>query len=289
MRYLLSADWHLRDDRPRCRVDDWFQTQKERLQFIASTINEYECPMIVAGDIMDNGANSQALENMIIQELKKADYPIYTIAGNHDLHYHSLKHIHKSTYWVLHQAGVIQHLTKDDNAFITPFQYGEEMYDGKHIAVIHRLVFNKQIPPYIHNGITAQELLNTYSYKLIVSGDNHESFVVKQDDNYIVNPGPLFRQKADEKHKPLYIYYYNNGDVKKISVPYNTEDVQQEYLLDEKERENRFQVFVERIQVSHDLGLSFTDNIEQALQTNEIHEQAKSLVRKAVQGELTWK
>ena len=35
MNVIITADWHLRKDKPRCRLDeDWFGTQKKVIQFI---------------------------------------------------------------------------------------------------------------------------------------------------------------------------------------------------------------------------------------------------------------
>jgi len=44
--------------------------------------------------------------------------------------------------------------------------------------------------------------------------------------------------------------------------------------------------FVERVEVSHDLGLSFTDNIEASLKTTTIQQPTIEIIYKALRGEL---
>ena len=48
-KFLVSSDWHVRDDRPRCRVDDWHTTQIRKLEWVVETINTYKVPMLIAG------------------------------------------------------------------------------------------------------------------------------------------------------------------------------------------------------------------------------------------------
>lgn len=291
MKFLVGSDFHFRDDKPRCRADDWFETQTRRIQWLVNQININECPMFVAGDFMDAGSVSQRLENMLIRELKLAEFPIWSIAGNHDCQYHNIKHMEKSTYWVLHQAGAIQHISgtgmleKLDIPF-SAFQYGEPMVNGTGIALCHRLVFPNDPPPYLPSAIKASELLDMYDYDIILSGDNHMAFYTEHDGKLLINGGGLFRQTADKKYQIPKIYLYDNGVVTEIEVPVDIENVQQEYLLEEKERLERINVFVERVQVSKDIGLSFTDNIDNAIKTSELDTDTIEIIQKALRGEL---
>lgn len=277
MRLLASSDWHIRDDKPRCRVDDWFETQRRKLEWVVEMINTYECPMYVAGDIMDSPSNTQALENMMISVLKKAKYPIYSIAGNHDMHYHSIAHLYKSTYWVLVQAGVLTHMEH--------FQYGEPLApcDDK-VVMAHLPVYKslKDIPPYMTKAVSADSLFD-YGYPVLVTGDIHIPFYKRKGNQIVINPGGLLRQDADKKYHNPIIYFYD-GEIQEIKVPINTEDVQQEYLLSEKERDDRISSFVEVLSVTKDIGLSFRDNMINNIDS--VSKEAKIIVMKALEGEL---
>lgn len=290
MKYISVSDLHFRDDKPRCRVEkDWFGTQRRKLQWLIEQVNTHKCPLIIAGDLLDSGNVSSLLENMLIEEFNKAEYPIYSIAGNHDMLYHSIKHLKKGSYWVLVQAGAIQHLEEHTPLFdttITPFQYGETMENGEGIAICHRLVTRGTPPPYLTTAISAEDLLDMYDYDIILSGDFHDAYYVEKDGKVLVNGGSILRQTADKKYTIPKIFLYDDGNITEIEVPVNIEDVQQEYLIEEKDRENRINVFVERVQVSHDLGLSFEDNIKASLKETPLEDSVTEIIYKALGGTL---
>lgn len=283
-KFLVSSDWHLRSDKPRCRVDDWHETQVRKLEWLVELINSYKVPMLVAGDLLDSGSNTQYLENIVISILKKAEYPIITIPGNHDLPYHSMKQLNKSTYWVLHQAGVIQDASTVEG--ITGVSYGEVIPEGNGILMCHRLVFPSKPPEYLQNAISSKELLELYDYDIILSGDNHQAFYTKHDGKTLINGGGLFRQDADKKFTNPKVYLYDVGDISEIDVPINIEDVQQEYLLDEHERNTRINAFVEKVKVAHDIGLSFKDNMESTMNTMDVDSEVKELIFRGMKGDL---
>ena len=299
MRILCASDTHFRDDRPRCRIDNWIETQRARLKWLIGQVNEHKCALVIAGDIMHGGTNSQLLENLLLEEMKKAEYPILSISGNHDANYHNANWLRRSTYWVLFQAGAIQHLTGTmdfQESTISAFQFNEEMTDGTGIAVVHRSVYptTEQIPFFMGKGtdtIGADELLDTFNYELTVSGDVHSPFYRQQDGKTLINPGGLFRQSAEKKYTNPMIFLYDNGSVTPIKVPIIEDNVEQEYLINEKERDIRINASVERmgdslLENGESLGLSFKDNIEKALRGGEANDNVKLIIRKGVKGEL---
>jgi hypothetical protein len=125
-----------------------------------------------------------------------------------------------------------------------------------------------------------------YDYDIIVSGDNHQAFYTKHDGKVLINGGGLFRQSADKKFINPKVFLYDSGKVKEIDVPINIEDVQQEYLLDEKDRENRITAFVEKVKVAHDIGLSFKDNMQNTLSTTKVDNEVKELILRGMKGDL---
>ena len=297
MKFLVSSDWHFRMDKPRCRVDeDWFGTQRDRARWLVSQINKYECPMFDAGDTIDSGVIPPLLENMLIEEFNKTKYSIYSIAGNHTLLYHSINHLKKGSYWVLNQAKAITHIEGTqplnnlqgfvDDTNITAFQYGEKMVNGTGIAVCHRLVFPNEPPPYLPSAVNAKDLLDMYDYDIILSGDNHMAFFTEHNGKVLINGGGILRQTADKKYQTPQIFLYEDGVITAIEVPVNIENVQQEYLLEEKDRDNRINTFVERVQVSHDLGLNFVDNVEASLKETPLEDSVVQIIYKALKQEL---
>lgn len=44
MKILLTADWHIRGDRPRCRIDDdWIGAQRRDIQEVHNIADREEC------------------------------------------------------------------------------------------------------------------------------------------------------------------------------------------------------------------------------------------------------
>ena len=295
MRVMCASDLHLRDDRPRCRVDNWYETTRSRLQWLIGLMNENKCPLLIAGDITDKGSNNQTLENLLLEEFGKALFPIWTINGQHDVQYHSQNWLRKSTYWVMHQAKVIEHIeTKLHNNIIgdiSGFSFGTPMTNGTGIAMCHRSVYptTAQIPFFMGehtDTIGADELLDQFDYELIVSGDVHMPFYLQRDGKTLINPGGLFRQKSDKKYTIPTVYLYEDGVVTGFEAPIVIDNVVQEYLIAEKERDTRISAFVERLSTSAEIGLSFRDNVELGFKTNKLRQVVKELVLKAMEDEL---
>lgn len=284
MKLLNGSDFHFMSETPRCRIDNFYETQERKVKWLVSLVNKYKCPLFIPGDVFNGGSVSQKMENMLIREFKKALYPINVSAGNHDMSYYSLKYLKTSSYWVLCQAGVLNHVEKMEfeGMPVRAFQFGEPIENGRGIAMIHTLVYPHDPPPYLKEpAYKAKDLLEKYDYDIILSGHNHMAFTAKHDGKVLINGGGLFRLNGDKKYTVPKIYLYDDGEVTAIDVPINIDDVEQEYLLVEKERNSRIESFVERVKVSQDIGLSFKDNIDKTLQTTDVSKGATELILKA--------
>ena len=54
MQGIISGDWHLRADRPRCRLDEnWMETQRWACEQVAKIAIEKDCDIYITGDIFD--------------------------------------------------------------------------------------------------------------------------------------------------------------------------------------------------------------------------------------------
>ena len=287
-KYIITADWHIRDDKPRCRKDtDWYETQRKKIKWVVDLSNSEKCSIIVAGDILHRGTNSQLLENMLLEELRRAEYDIFAIPGNHDLPYHSMKQMHKSTFKVLLNAGVLMFIptNKVDNVHF--FGFDENIPRDIHadILVLHTLVLpNGAAMPFIE-APTAQELLSRYpNAKTIITGDNHTPFIAKDKERMLINPGSLIRQTADQiEHEPR-VYIYENGNVSAAYLPVEKGVVVNEYILTEKQRDDRINTFVETMKSrTEGFGLSFEDNMETAMQREKLPREVVRIIQEAME------
>lgn len=121
---IVTADWHFRDTQPRCRIDDYFQAQKNKLDQIKEVQKFDNCPVFDCGDLLDKCKSSPFLEGWLMDNLP--DH-FYTIAGNHDIPYKKIDAIDWGSLGVLIKSKKISliKLYEDDNLIIEGFNYGE--------------------------------------------------------------------------------------------------------------------------------------------------------------------
>ncbi len=274
MKFIACADLHLRQDKPRCRQDDdWLGFQESRLNSVADYANEYDCPVFIAGDLFNKPVVPEEIVNMFIDFCKKVNNGVYAIAGNHDLLYHSMKYLNKSSIGILfNMASISDKLHVFDSKYISYANFGENIQgEGKELLVIHQLTFpdKNKIPPNTE-ALSAEELLDIYpDYTYILTGDCHIPFVYSKDNRYVINPGHLDIQKNNELDTPrIYFVDTEKQSIKAIELPETYDLVTDEYIRNEEEREEKIQAFVEKLRVHDDFSLSFEDNIEQEIELN---------------------
>ena len=204
MKAIISSDWHIRADRPRCRIDEnWEETQSSVVEEIINICNKYNCPLIITGDLFDTPNVPARLIVMLIEQFSKINKKVHFLAGNHEMPYHSIDNVENSA------IGILNSLAREHNKIVDGMsEYGEWAYfnskiKGKKTGLlfIHRLVFEniKSMPPNV-NAITAQDLLKEYpDMKYIFVGDNHGTFHYEKNGKHVINPGTIIKQSINEK------------------------------------------------------------------------------------------
>lgn len=277
MRFILTADWHLSDNRPRCRKDeDWIDSQRKVLAKLAYESSSRKCPIIAVGDIFNKAVVSEKILNLFFEFTSLLLYPISIIAGNHDLPGHSMELLSRSS------IGVVFEAMKSGMVKVAPMEkyskecswanFGEDITNSDtDILFTHRLVFRTpaDLPPNV-DALTAQELLELYPrYKWIFTGDNHTSFIYKKNGRYVINPGHLTVRKSDEVETPV-VYYIDTDteEIESIEIEDKVEIVVDSFSKKEEEREDRIEAFMEAIENNGEFTLSFEDNIEMLIESN---------------------
>jgi predicted phosphodiesterase len=245
---ILTADWHLRADKPQCRLDeDWEFIQKKTIRSIVQDANHNKADLCIVGDLFHKPVVPPRIAIMFIHAMKQLKTTLHIIPGNHDLPYHSIKNIDDST------IGIVMKI----------MGYTPEFED---ILFLHQLIFkSKEDMPPNSKAKTAKEILSQYpDYKWIFTGDNHQAFIYKHKDRYLVNPGCILRQKADLKdYFPR--YYLIDLEKETIETRYIADEaelVTDVYLRTEEERKERIAAFVEIVEKSGSVSLDFIDNLE---------------------------
>jgi DNA repair exonuclease SbcCD nuclease subunit len=285
MHAIISADWHLRADRPRCRTDkDWIESQFAVVREIVSIANDKEVPLKIVGDIFHTPVVPMQLLERTIAELLQANYPVSILPGQHDEPFHSYDNLNKSAFGVLRHT--FKEMTADEaNLTYEGVPFGAEPRLQREILFIHRLVLPKPIPNV--EGILAEDLLKLYPYaKWIFCGDYHHSFCVERRGRKVVNPGCIIRQAADMKdYQPIVFYVDTDKDVvEDIELKSDTgELVDDAYLEKEKERDDRIANFVDVVKGKTEVTLSFRDNLTRAAERPEVRPEVRAVVNEVTE------
>lgn len=248
-RFLISSDWHLRADRPRCRLDEnWLLSQKVVVKQIVKAANDNDAALCIIGDLFHTPVVPPRIAIMFLHLIKKAK-EVYIIPGNHDLPYHSWDNVNDSTIGIILKTNFVTCLDSP----------------ASDMVFLHQLVFkSKNDAPPNSKGTTAAELLDKYpDYKWIFTGDNHQSFIYEEEGRYVINPGCILRQKADLKnYQPkVFLIDTESEEVNEILLKDDIELVTDTYLRKEEERKERIEAFIEIVQTSGSVSLDFHDNL----------------------------
>ena len=190
---IIIADIHLTDSTPVSRTDDYQKAQETKLKFIRKLSEKNnKCPILCAGDIFEHWKASPWLSSWAYQYIP---WNFITVPGNHDLPGHSFKQYPKSALALLDtvvpQIEVLKNDTiYDHNLEISGIPFGQldefestfypaDPGDNRTILLLHELVWEKQKPEWAKGSYTATEIIDRFGtwFDLIVTGDNHMSFV----------------------------------------------------------------------------------------------------------------
>ena len=289
---ILCADIHLRTDTPIARTDDYFSAQQKKIHFIRDLQKKHDCPVLIAGDLFNSHKASHRLVGWAIDNLPDK---IVCVPGNHELKAHSLELIDDSPLSVLAKAGKIILLLNSNeyvccnNLTIFGFPFGTELENKKaDVALWHHMVWTGKSPWPGCTNPNADEVLEKFDkFKLIITGDNHKSFVVKKDNRLLVNPGSVMRMTTEqESHVPcVFLYSYKLNTVECVPLPIEEDVISREHLENKEVRDRRIEAFIQSLSDQGLIGLDFEHNLDQFIQSNKIKKEVKEIIYKAMENE----
>lgn len=270
--FILSADWHLRDDQPLCRTDDYFVAQEKKIDFICDLQREYDCPILHAGDLFHKAKSSKFLEIWCLNKFSCiVDYEFNpkftTIPGNHDLPNHSILKLDESSIGILAAANRIDLESTPLDTII------KIQGSSRKIGMMHSLI-HRNDPIKADGKIISKQakkiLKDNPDFDIIISGDNHQTFVEEYEGRLLVNPGSLMRYTAGQiDHKPcVFLYSTRNNTVVQQFIPIKQGVIDREHLDSKQDSADRFDSFIRRMNDDFELSLSFQKNIEAYLKAN---------------------
>jgi len=300
---ILMADPHIGSTIPECRMDSFFDAKEKKLDKILDLSKRYECPILIAGDIGDKPQWKNWLLEWIIG--KFYGHNIIAIPGQHDLPNHRLSLWEKSGIGVLAAAEVITLLGPHDLASdiimdsfqIDAFPYGEKIHKvalpnkklmPRKIAMTHQMVIeDKKLWPG-QDAPKGHQLLKKYpEYDLILSGDNHQPFVVEHENRLLVNPGSMMRIRADQiDHRPrVYLWDAKQNKVEPVFLPIESGVVSRDHIEKKENRDSRMSAFVTSLDRDYEIGHLYKDNLKNHFAANRTRREVSERVWESVEGE----
>lgn len=270
MKFIFTADLHLRTDVPICRKEtesEWLETQRMQLEFIANLAFTENCPVFIGGDIFHKPNVTDEIKNMFINTF--AQINVYAIAGQHDLPNHQWENVNRSSFGVLRNSGVLKPLSE----FGMIRHFGQELV-GKDtgLVFIHDLVFenNKSIPPNVR-AKTAEQILEEYpDAKWVICGDQHHSFHYKKQGRHVLMSGCFNRQAADFLNYTPAVWLIDSeaNTAMPFLVPDDVNLVTDEHIQVKNDRSERICAFITMVKDSKSISLDFENNVRQAIAEN---------------------
>lgn len=267
--FIACADLHLRDSVPVNRIDDYWKAQEKKFQYLIDKAIQKKCNILCAGDFFHKARSSAYLEGWTINQLnklKKHNLKFITITGQHDLPNHNIKEIEKSSIWVLKQAGVI-------DLYVTAY---EEpcILEKEKIMLLHAMIHKDKSIPGIEKSLKSISLLKKYTgMDIIITGDNHQYFYESYKNKYLLNCGSMMRMSSNQIDyipKFYYIDFQKQIVIEEIKYPIKKNIMDIKIIENEKEKNNRIEVFINKLDSDYEIDLSFEKNLESFFKQNKI-------------------
>lgn len=278
---ILCTDFHLQEGQPVCRLDNFPKAIWRKLDYISELQKKYDCPVLHAGDLFDHWKPSPNLLRETILHLPKQFCTIY---GQHDMPQHNLKLVDKCGVNVLEADGTLTVLPGAHWG-----QHPKEssiIIQNRNILVWHKMNYRGAKPYPGCKDLSARALLKKYSqYDLIVTGDNHKTFIERDEDRILVNPGSLMRMDADqEEHRPCIILWYpKDNSIAMHYLPVEENVISREHIDLKKKRDKRIDNFVNELNANWQIEASFEDNLEQFKKKNKLNSKTMEIIYKAIE------
>ncbi len=305
MKILLTGDWHITAKRPENRIDDYYQAIKRKITFIFETAKENDIITILqAGDMTDSPIMSWATF-IDLYELF-GQYPeidIYTIFGQHDLKFrntgstalNSLATVCKNIHLLSNGILPLNLVGKDTFAYGS--SYGENVpeitTDGFfNILITHRMMIQDKLWEGQEEYTQAGSFLRANAFNVILSGDNHQGFIVdsKLQKKHLFNPGSLMRSKVDQlEHEPFIIIFdTDTSTYEKIMVPIEPADkvFNIEKVVKEKAKDQNLEAYVSGMLESKEIGLKLEDNLNTFMDKNQTEQSVREILEWSKTGEV---
>lgn len=243
---LGVADSHVKSRNPSARIDIFSETMLAKFMELGeAAVSNKAAAVLHCGDLFDSPRIGFNLLGQLTKILRSFPCPIYVVPGNHDLYGHNVQSINQTVLGLLAAAGVINLLTREEDAYITddivtvkvsgqeyhPFIDKREPaldYDMDvdyladcNILVVHGMLLEKPFHPDVPCTLISDVVT---SADIVMGGHYHPGFksgVVTTVNTVFINPGSMGRVEASKdsfERMPSYVVLDINTNEYKIKI-----------------------------------------------------------------------
>ena len=103
-----------------------------------------------------------------------------------------------------------------------------------------------------------------------------------------MNPGSILRLTADQiDHKPkVYLWYEETNTVEPIYLPIEKDMITREHIVLKKEKDERIQKFIDRLNDDWKPHISLEENLKQAFDSNNTPDSIRQIIWDSIEGEI---
>jgi DNA repair exonuclease SbcCD nuclease subunit len=287
MKFLILGDLHITNKNPDNRLDAFPLTQRHKIDNIFDVAQEEGVKAILQpGDLFDHYHMPDIVKREWILYFREKGIPVLTIPGQHDMRYHS-SNIENTPMGVLDASEAVRILSNTFPYVFIEKDYTVQIYGAGwnaeipeivdtsaiNILLIHKLIVQEKIWEGQKDPVKSKSFLFKNKFDLIVSGDNHQSFIETRQDRFLINCGSLMRSRIDQTtHRPcFYIYDAEKKEVKKhlILIEPFAKVLNVAVATKEKEDNKQLEAFVKGLSKEESIeGLDFTKNAEGYVKEN---------------------
>ena len=293
MKIVCCGDAHVTKDRPVNRTDNYWETVKRKLIFIAETAKEAGAHVVVLpGDLTDTPALSyeEFAELWLLFKTYYKDLKIVTVRGQHDLRYRRPINTALEALSTTMASATDDFILLEQETAWTPYGYKDIVFQGSNygqsipapvkgkfnILVIHRMIIEEKLWSAQEEYEASNIFLRQNNFDLIISGDNHQGFIAVAGGthNVLVNCGAMMRSKIDQvNHKPFIVLFDTDTKLyEQIFIPIEPPETvfKMKKVSEQKERDENLEAFVTGLSQQKDMGLLFEDNLQTYAEENAI-------------------
>jgi len=304
---IITTDRHYRDDKPRCRKDNFKEAMQNKHLFIEGLQEKYDVPCLDAGDFFDDWTVSAFLEGWLISNITR---DLITVPGNHEIPDHNTNRLDRSSLNVLIQSGTIDTVmsgytdpimiksksSKYDCHLVYGFPFGSA-FDKKaelripdiakgsrylKIAIAHIFAYTE------YRDFMGKDAVNVTAinrlapqFDLIITGHNHLCFSSKTKKNLVINPGSMMRTRSTQtEYKPaVFLWYDEDNTVEPVYLP-----IEEDVFHKEMVKVNSFSEKLKNEEniIDEDVELLYKKNLELYYKKNETRKSVIDFINRSM-------